>query len=1784
MDVQYGPNAVDEPNLLYKLQHKIKVFETQNPLQNRGYNLVASSSKYGILFVAVPNGLLTAYYLNQVIDKECEPQHTTTKLQEMPTHIGVNCTQELLAVTGGQLICVFKVTDFQNQNTSPSAIIKTEASPSTFVSSMQWNPCNPDSLALAMYDGTLIISQVSTNQLKKVQSKARCICWSPKGKQLVTGNSDGTLCQYLPELTVAKTVVAPNLFSGCSTEAMAIHWISTFQFAVVYKNATDNSRPALTIVHAGKTGQPTCHNYEDICFSQGSHRPWFYYLQGIAQWNLILASSSNSMEIATLSSPDGASWMQWCQPDEARPELPLTDKKLENYPVGVCIDTCAIQQLPWGENEVLPYMPRLHVLSQSGLLTIFNIVNLNKSAAQLCTPQQQLALPAAAMTSIVPSDVPPKPQPTPAPAPAPVPIQKPQPLPAQAQPIQIPSVPKTSPFMPSMNNASQPAPQPQISANKATAPFKQAVEQKETKPVLAQSQPQPLPQAQQQPQPAVPQAKPLPKAQQPPQMQENAALKAEQEKINKEKANQELKNMLVKEVNDFQMELYKFMVKTRETQAKLQQDIDAINLNIEPNSLDTEQLRKECSLDELRGTIAQFKLELVRTCAIMAEARTHAEVKDMEQWTQVDPLTIKRIASVKKLAYYVQNQLEQTRQALDYKWNEMESKDNYKSGSRMVRPRLDEVYQLLVRQQEILSRQQAVLRTLRNTATECDVTPVFKSTSILRSTPFRNKDPLSKLTKNILNMSIEPQTKKPLLTAQKIDALRDLLANHKPIKIKPVNVELRQHLATMKLNYERSMREKEAVVTVKVKQEHVEAPKFEPKFVPAQPKVKLEVKPEPVIQMPASGAAFTPVANVKPAAPAFGNVARTLFNDVPKPEPPKPVIQPTIPVANPQPFKVQSHGFAPLNTASASAATKSVLKDLLQNKSQANLEAKNDANTFMGQKICSPTSFVAPPIATTAPVILKDKQLSTSSNVFPKFQPQAFIPESKPQMSLIPKSNETDEFEAAASTKPFEAKNTNLFGSTANVPDVLKSHNQEITKVESKPILKIPEKVIEISKENVPKKDVPKLTPTADKKDVPRILSSQSVNIKPPVSIATSLSTSSNESQKTEIKEVNAEVPKPAEKSELKVTSNASSIFANANITIPTAPKFQPAVIKPIMPTPQLAAKSESVAPPEPKLTEDSQPKAQESEVTTTVSSSSIFAAAATSQSKTTAPTGSIFNSSTPLTTPSAFSSQGSIFGASTGSSSVFGSDTSKPSIFSTPSSTASSIFGTAKTQAGSIFAPTTTEAPTAAAVFGTATTTQSAFSSTSSVFGTAASAPSSVFSGSSSIFGTAATTTQSSLFGTPATSSFATTTTSSIFGSVTTTTQSIFGATPATQASVFGSTGQTSVFGSAPTTQSSLFSTTGQTGSVFGAPTSTTQPSVFGTPTSTTQPSVFGTPTSTTQPSVFGTPTSTAQPSVFGTPTSSAQPSVFGTPASTTQPSVFGTPTPSTQASIFGTPTQTTQTSVFGAPAATTAQSGSLFGVPEGNLFASASISTTSAPSQGGSIFGGSTSGSVFGSSGTSVFGSTTFGQPNPTAAAIFGGATSGQKPATNFWSGGGATSGGGFGSSTFGQQSTTQASSIFGSGSGGSFSAPQPAGTTAFSSPQQGSAFGAAPSFGGSPVFGSKPVFGQSGGFSSPTGGGFGSFGGFNKSPSSGFGGPASFGGAPTFGNSAFGNTSPGKVFGGSPAPAFGSPTQSNARFESLATQNTLTFGNLAQQSGQPAPQPPSFNTSPSFTGWRG
>lgn len=48
-----------------------------------------------------------------------------------------------------------------------------EVAPSTLVSSLQWNPCIADTIGIVFVDGTVLVSQVSTMQVKKIQADAR---------------------------------------------------------------------------------------------------------------------------------------------------------------------------------------------------------------------------------------------------------------------------------------------------------------------------------------------------------------------------------------------------------------------------------------------------------------------------------------------------------------------------------------------------------------------------------------------------------------------------------------------------------------------------------------------------------------------------------------------------------------------------------------------------------------------------------------------------------------------------------------------------------------------------------------------------------------------------------------------------------------------------------------------------------------------------------------------------------------------------------------------------------------------------------------------------------------------------------------------------------------------------------------------------------------------------------------------------------------------------------------------------------------------------------------------------------------------------------------------------------------------------------------------------------------------------------------------------------------------------------------------------------------------------
>lgn len=487
---------------------------------------------------------------------------------------------------------------------------------------------------------------------------------------------------------------------------------------------------------------------------------------------------------------------------------------------------------------------------------------------------------------------------------------------------------------------------------------------------------------------------------------------------------------------------------------------------------------------------------------------------------------------------------------------------------------------------------------------------------------------------------------------------------------------------------------------------------------------------------------------------------------------------------------------------------------------------------------------------------------------------------------------------------------------------------------------------------------------------------------------------------------------------------------------------------------------------------------------------------------------------------------------------------TSKPIFGSTPSST-SSIFGNSSnnTTSASSFVSSTSIFATAAAaasspIFGTKDNNQSSFSTNAttaiSVFSANAStvtvnnSTTFVASNNTAISQFAPVTTSSAAFASTTTSNSpfapssitipsspfapAVSTVSSPFNTTITTAATPFVQSVTTASSPFVQTVTTasSPFGVAANSTSSIFSTTNsQSQSPFGAAATSVGTSTFNTAVSTSSSPFGATPVSSTP---FGansnTPFGSTTSSPFGANTTTA----FGTKTT------FGTPTSTTSPfSGSNSPFGVSNNFSFSAAAANIPNTSSSFSFNNKSTFGFGNTGST----ESGLSFGGLNVSTTAASGGFgSAFGQTQQQQQNP-----FGKVSSTEQKSP--FSGG----------SIFGTPSTSASTgSIFGNTNTSPFNKNTPA-------------FGSPAAFGSQNTFGQQqPAFGQTGFssgsmFGSPQAGafsggnqavsqtGFGSPGGFSKSPSN-FGGQQTFGGAPAFGAS--------PTFGGSPAfgatPAFG------------------------------------------------
>ncbi|VVC28995.1 WD40/YVTN repeat-like-containing domain [Cinara cedri] len=1618
-------------------------------------SMIISSNRFGIAFVASPNNLclILMKHVRQLTGDFGIEKNTLTnflrreiELGYTPNFLDLSCDEGYIAVAGTSnskpCITVYNVEELISQNyITPLVYIEFEATQESHVIDMSWNPGVQNSLACCLSDGSFYVIELKdggTYSLVSLppQSSTLCLSWSPKGKQIIIGSSNGCLTQYKPELKAVKQFSPPTDVTG-NVKPIKVKWISNFQFAVIY-DFLDNTddQPSLYILNTPKNAPVEFINFEQFVISNvEQYRSNQYYTTFIPNWNLLFAASSNCSEIGVMGINKENKWQCWVL--EIRPELPYRlDKQI--YPLGMSLDFSSqmkMKQISKANEEIfLDPMPVLCVLSTDGILFMYHIENQLTGYNNICKTPSEIS--DNIITQLFTTDSK---------------INYNQ----ETEDVVVTEITEQVEEINAVDEKSKGDHNESVLASYLESSItSQAEQQIVNSPKISVVKPNAAV--------SIATISPVQKVPSQSNLSDNNTSADEA-------ANRVMLNEVFEDIQLFQLQLDNVLkLSSNTSKLKIGDEKDKETLVKKWTSLDL--FFKELN-ETNRSQWAESKAlqkAVLDSIAWIEDSKSrlfflkNPKYKCLLRNDSDEPFSKTLFENIERTLYYIETQLAHVDDQLKARY------DSYSPSNKELKiPCLETIYKSLVVNTNIVNKLKEKINHLCNIVEEVKYRTFKKLTvapDIVQNASRLNVSRdvgLSKLSEQLLKITLDKDGVSAINSYNVAKKYSVLSANQRALSISKVN-KLQEWLKDFKTRRTKVTRSNYANIDLsrpmcstplkplskqKVHEKTTEFPSIETKEkfasnwsqnpilinkidnfniekntgeIPVSLTDLTQLK-EPIFIPTTQTDAVKPtaIANIIPLGSQIlstNSGMTSVWNPLDNTSTPKQAITNKFDFKGftKDPMTINSAAPASIfgsNTTSTSVSGKdpvdfslksSTITPLDFSKSVNMVSTKSTLDVISGvdSKEKTPFSFISAPSVKTETTIPK----STISNTF----------------------NFTDSIKNKMNNQSQVSGTTFSFDTTKTLPKPLETPNifsGFISENKSK------------NKQETEPKD-----PT---------LNSFNFSSK---SDTTSFSTFSFTTPKDNIVKTIASEPKAIFTSAFSTAATASFNFSIPKVknepVSSSAVSSTVGIDKPsdFSTVHETSTTTSSVTETTPKISENptpiiSEPVTPEKEnlpiIPETANSASLFEIPSTSTS--------LFNSSVnPTSTASFFEntkstiSQASIFNTTS---------TSAPSIFSTPTNTTNtpSIFGTPTntTKAPSIFG-TPTNVQTSSSIFGT----PNSITTTSSIFGT------SVTSTTSSIF-VNTTKTTSSIFGTPST-----TTVSSIFGSATTTnttggfgsnstTSTMFGTLATTSSSMFGnptvSASSTSIFGSASTTTSSIFgapTVTSTTSSIFGSPSTTaTSSGLFGSvAAAANQPSAFGQPLGFSSPgSAFG------NMSIFGQGCSPSQPNNSFTQASnpfavnktpTSTPSLF-----SSQKNVFGQPAANTTNTGFGA-----ASSG--FGATATTGFGSSAMNQSSNLGFGSVPMFGSMGGTAYDMSKSSGFGQTP----------VFGGAATFGSPNQSQY--------------TFGQNSTTPESGTFGFGS---------------ATQQPSTAFASLAAQTNSPSFGNIAQ-NQNAGFTSPASTGFG------------------------------------------------------------------------------------------------
>ena len=178
-----------------------------------------------------------------------------------------------------------------------------------------------------------------------------CLSWSPKGKQITAGDTQGQIHQLRPEVTLVRTIPAPQSLSiGTSFSCVGLCWLSTTEWIVAFTNSSN--RVTLALVTVKKAQNPVWDEWSDFIyplFDDAASLPRAFYFWPLFDWQIVLTGSSCYPDVWPFTN-DGTTWKTGYlqEPDI---NCPSTKEGKACQILGGCYDFSSTLEVPVGESN-----------------------------------------------------------------------------------------------------------------------------------------------------------------------------------------------------------------------------------------------------------------------------------------------------------------------------------------------------------------------------------------------------------------------------------------------------------------------------------------------------------------------------------------------------------------------------------------------------------------------------------------------------------------------------------------------------------------------------------------------------------------------------------------------------------------------------------------------------------------------------------------------------------------------------------------------------------------------------------------------------------------------------------------------------------------------------------------------------------------------------------------------------------------------------------------------------------------------------------------------------------------------------------------------------------------------------------------------------------------------------------------------------------------------------------------------------------------------------------------